>query len=119
MRPTFLALSVLAPLMVSGVASADPAPVGTGLLTVWTFTGREPMPVNRADIEVTPCDAKQVVATLVSGADGRATVALPVGCYEAEVVTVPGGCGLAVTEPVRVTVAAGTEARADFRFGCA
>ncbi|MFD4462483.1 hypothetical protein [Nocardia sp. NPDC058480] len=117
MRRTFLALSVLAPLMVTGVASADPAPQGT--LTAWAFTGREPIPVNRADIEVTPCDAKQVVATLVSGADGRATVALPVGCYEAKVVTVPGGCGLAVTEPVRVTVAAGTETRADFRFGCA
>ncbi|NUK82608.1 hypothetical protein HRW23_35780, partial [Streptomyces lunaelactis] len=73
MRRTFLALSVLTPLMVSGVASADPAPQGTGSLTAWTFTGREPIPVNRADIEVTPCDTKQVVATLVSGADGRAT----------------------------------------------
>ncbi|MFD6400182.1 hypothetical protein [Nocardia sp. NPDC060249] len=119
MRRTFFALSVLAPLMVSGVATADPAPQGTGTLTAWTFTGREPIPVNRADIEVTPCDAKQVVATLVSGADGRATVALPTGCYEARVVTVPGGCGLAVTEPVRVIVAAGAPARADFRFGCA
>ncbi|MFD3747266.1 hypothetical protein [Nocardia sp. NPDC058633] len=119
MRRTFLVLSVLAPLMVTGVASADPVPRETGTLTAWTFTGREPIPVNRADIEVTPCDATQVVAALVSGPDGRASVTLPVGCYEAKVVTVPGGCGLAVTEPVRVTVAAGTEARADFRFGCA
>lgn len=119
MRRTFLALSVLAPLMVTGVAGAEPAPPGTGTLTAWAFTGREPVPVNRADIAVTPCDADQVVATLVSGADGRASVALPVGCYEAKVVTVPGGCGLAVTEPVRVTLTAGTESRADFRFGCA
>ncbi|MFE1593933.1 hypothetical protein [Nocardia sp. NPDC058705] len=119
MRATFLALSVLAPLMVTGVAGADPAPPGTGTLTAWAFTGSEPIPVNRADIAVTPCGAEQVVATLVSGADGRASVALPVGCYEAKVVAVPGGCGLAVTEAVRVTLTAGTESRADFRFGCA
>ncbi|TCJ93710.1 SpaA isopeptide-forming pilin-related protein [Nocardia alba] len=119
MRRTFLALSVLAPLMVSGVASADPAPRETGSLTAWTFTGREPVPVNRADIAVTPCETKQAVAKLVTGADGRATIALPAGCYEVKVVTVPGGCGLAVTEPVRVTVTAGSPARADFRFGCA
>ncbi|MFD3509876.1 hypothetical protein [Nocardia sp. NPDC058666] len=119
MRRTFLALSVLTPLLVTGIASADPAPPTAGTLTVWAFTGSEPMPVNRADIAVTPCDAKRPVTTLVSGADGRATVALPVGCYEAKVVTVPGGCGLTTAEPVRVTVAAGTEAKANFRFGCA
>ncbi|MFD3594984.1 hypothetical protein ACFWU5_19850 [Nocardia sp. NPDC058640] len=143
MRRTLLALSVLCPLVVAGVAAAEPtppgtgsstapgtnpstpaqtgssAPQGTGTLTAWAFTGSEPMPVNRADIAVTPCDATQVVATLVSGADGRATVALPVGCYEAKVVTVPGGCGLAVTDPVKVTVSASREARADFRFRCA
>lgn len=119
MRRTLLALSVLCPLALAGVASADPAPPGTGTLTVRAFTGSEPMPVNRATIEVRPCDAKQVVATLVSGADGHVTTTLPVGCYEAEVATVPGGCGLTDTEPVRVTVAAEAEARVGFRFGCA
>ncbi len=119
MRGTLLALSVLCPLAVTGVASADPAPPGNGTLTVRAFTGSEPIPVNRATIEVTPCDAKQVVATLVSGADGHVTATLPAGCYQARVATVPGGCGLTDTAPVRVTVAAGTDARAGFRFGCA
>lgn len=119
MRRTLFALLVVAPLMVTGVASADPAPPNTGTLTVRAITGSEPIPVNRADIAVTPCDAEQVLATLVSGADGRATMALPEGCYEARVVTTPGGCALTDTEPVRLTVAAGTDARAEFRFGCA
>ncbi|MEV0687075.1 hypothetical protein AB0I35_24725 [Nocardia sp. NPDC050378] len=119
MRRSLLALSVLAPLMIAGVASADPAPPGTGTLTVRAITGSEPMPVNRADIEVRACGAEEVVTTLVSGADGSASIALPDGCYEARVATVPGGCGLADTEPVRRTVTAGTEARAEFRFRCA
>ncbi|MFC4376984.1 hypothetical protein ACFO5K_23130 [Nocardia halotolerans] len=119
MRSALLALSVLAPLVATGIAHADPAPTDTGTLTVRAITGSEPIPVNRADITVTPCGAEQPVAVLLSGADGRATVTLPVGCYDAQVATVPGGCGLADTEPVRLTVAAGTEARAEFRFRCA
>ncbi|MFF2087132.1 hypothetical protein ACFVVM_25430 [Nocardia sp. NPDC058176] len=119
MRRTLLALSALCPLAVAGVAAADPAPPGTGTLTVRAFTGSEPLPVNRADIAVTPCDSDEVIVTLVSGPDGSATVSLPAGCYEAEVVTVPGGCGLTDTDPVRRTVAEGTEAHAGFRFGCA
>ncbi|MFC4127503.1 hypothetical protein [Nocardia rhizosphaerae] len=119
MRHTLLVLFALAPLTAGAVATADPAPPGAGTLTIHTFTGREPIPVNRADVAITPCGAEQVVATLVSGADGEANMALPDGCYEAKVAKVPGGCALADTAPVRVTVAAGTEARAGFRFQCA
>ncbi|MDO3649662.1 hypothetical protein [Nocardia mangyaensis] len=119
MRRTLLALSALCPLAFAGVAAADPAPPGTGTLTVRAFTGSEPLPVNRADIAVTPCDAEEAIVTLVSGPDGSATVSLPDGCYEAKVVTVPGGCGLTDTDPVRLTVVAGAEAQAGFRFGCA
>ncbi|MFE3546333.1 hypothetical protein ACFXK0_25515 [Nocardia sp. NPDC059177] len=119
MRRTLLALTALAPLAVAGVAAADPAPPQDGTLTVRAVTGREPIPVNRAQITVTACDTDQVVATLVSGKDGSATVTLPVGCYEARVTTVPGGCGLNDREPARLQVAAGTEVRTDFRFGCA
>ncbi|MEV0332563.1 hypothetical protein [Nocardia sp. NPDC050717] len=119
MRRTLLALSVLCPLVGAGVAAAEPVPPGSGTLSIHTFTGREPMPVNRADVAVTPCGANQVVATVVSGADGRADTTLPAGCYEAVVAKVPGGCALADEAPVRVTVAVGKEAEAGFRFRCA
>lgn len=119
MRRTLLALSVLGPLAFAGVATAEPTPPTEGTLTVHAFTGREPLPVNRADIAVTPCAATTAITTLVSGADGRATVTLPAGCYEVAVAKVPVGCGLHNSTPVQVTVAAGTEARAGFRFGCA
>ncbi|WP_336083165.1 hypothetical protein [Nocardia sp. SSK8] len=119
MRRTLLALIALGPLAVAAAAAADPAPPGSGTLTVRAITGLEPIPVNRAEITVTACGTDQVVATLVSGKDGSATVALPIGCYEARVTTVPGGCGLNDREPARLDVAAGTEVRADFRFGCA
>lgn len=122
MRRTLLALSVLCPLVGAGVVAADPAPPGTstaGTLTVLAFTGREPIPVNRAEIAVTRCGESQVVTTLTSGADGRATAALPDGCYEAKVITVPGGCALADVDPVRLQVAAGTAVGAEFRFRCA
>ena len=122
MRRTLLVLSVLCPLVAAGVAAAEPAdtePADTGTLTVRAITGREPIPVNRAQITVTPCDAEYAVATLVSGKDGSATVALPAGCYEARVVTVPGGCGLTDPAPARREVVAGTEVGVDFRFGCA
>ncbi|WP_280307014.1 hypothetical protein [Nocardia neocaledoniensis] len=119
MRRTLLALSVLCPLVGAGLAAAEPAPPGAGTLSIHTFTGREPIPVNRADIAVSPCGADQAVATVVSGADGRASTALPAGCYEARVAKVPGGCALADEAPVRVTVAAGKDAEAGFRFHCA
>lgn len=116
MRRTLLALSVLCPLVGAAVAAADP---GAGTLSIHTFTGREPIPVNRADVAVTPCGADQVVATVVSGADGRATTTLPAGCYEAAVSKVPGGCAMSDKAPVRVTVTAGKDASAEFRFHCA
>lgn len=119
MRRTLLVLFALGPLAISGVAAADPAPPGEGTVTVRAITGSEPIAVNRADITLTPCDAEEAVATLVSGADGRASVTLPAGCYEAAVATVPGGCGLRDHTPVRLTVRAGEEAEAEFRFGCA
>ncbi|MFD4429263.1 hypothetical protein [Nocardia sp. NPDC058497] len=122
MRRTLLALSVLCPLVGAGLAAADPAPPGTsaaGTLTVRAITGREPIPVNRAEITLTRCGESKVVTTLTSGADGRATVALPDGCYEAKVITVPGGCALADVEPVRLEVARGTKVGTEFRFRCA
>ncbi|WP_342801569.1 hypothetical protein [Nocardia sp. No.11] len=120
MRRTLLALSVLCPLVGAGPVAADPAPPGTaGTLTVLAFTGRDPIPVNRAEITVTRCGESPVVTTLTSGADGRATAALPDGCYEAKVITVPGGCALADTAPVRLQVAAGRQVSTEFRFRCA
>ncbi|GEM32779.1 hypothetical protein NN3_37860 [Nocardia neocaledoniensis NBRC 108232] len=119
MRRTLLALSVLCPLVGAAAAAAEPVPPGAGTLSIHTFTGREPIPVNRADVAVTPCGAKQVIATVVSGADGRATTTLPAGCYEAVVAKVPGGCALADEAPVRVTVTVGKDAEAGFRFRCA
>ncbi|MFC6013191.1 hypothetical protein [Nocardia lasii] len=119
MRRTLLALSVLGPLALAGIATADPAPPTEGTLTVHAFTGREILPVNHADIAVTPCDTTEPIVTLISGADGRATIALPTGCYDVGVATVPVGCGLRTDTPVQVSVTPGTESRADFRFGCA
>ncbi|MGW6730529.1 hypothetical protein ACWF9G_31915 [Nocardia sp. NPDC055029] len=122
MRRTLLALAVLCPLVGAGVAAADPAPPGAstaGTLTVRAITGREPIPVNRAEITVTRCDETKVVSTLTSGADGRAAIALPDGCYEARVITVPGGCALADTEPVQLEVRRRTAVSTEFRFRCA
>ncbi|GGK64114.1 hypothetical protein GCM10011591_40540 [Nocardia camponoti] len=77
------------------------------------------MPVNRADITVTQCGTTKSVAHLISGRDGQARITLPIGCYEATVATVPGGCSLGDPTPARVTVTETTEARASFRFHCA
>ncbi|MFI5776356.1 hypothetical protein [Nocardia sp. NPDC051570] len=103
--------------VVAPLAGADPA-AGQGTLTVQATT--DDFGVSGVAVGVTTCAAGPVLATLTTaGREGTALQDFAPGCYQAQVTSVPTGCGLDSIAYVTVNVVAGGTAVAPFKFRCA